>query len=244
MDKEEILAEIRRTAKENGGQPLGRGRFEKITSISSWEIGRHWARYSDALVEAGFEPNKFDISGFSDDFLMQSMLNIIKDFGKFPTRGEMRLTRVKDPSFPSDDVYFRRYGGKNNLIKKLMEYCSGKSEYEKQLTILEPLYVVENINSEQGISDNGSSASGFVYLVRGHPGEYKIGRTNLVDRRLSELGATASIEQELVWEIKTDDPAGIEAYWHRRFQEKRMKGEWFRLNPNDVKTFKRWRRIY
>ncbi len=80
---------------------------------------------------------------------------------------------------------------------------------------------------------------GFVYLVRGHPGEYKIGRTNLVDRRVPELGAISPVEQMLVHEIKTADPAGVEAYWHARFAGQRMRGEWFRLNAADVKAFKR-----
>jgi hypothetical protein len=80
--------------------------------------------------------------------------------------------------------------------------------------------------------------------VRGHPGEYKIGRTNLVDRRVSELGVTSPVEQTLVHEIKTDDPVGSEAYWHSRFGGKRMRGEWFRLNAADVRAFKRWRWIY
>ncbi len=238
MNKEDIISEIKRTAKENGGKPLGRERFERSTGVKAYDVNRYWARWNDALIEAGFEPNALN-AAYDDSLLLSKLANLIIELGKFPTKNEIRLKSFNDQNFPSPNT-FDRLGNKHQLVTKLIAFCSNEEEYASAVEILRQIPIVR---TDEGVS-GGEVKYGFVYLVKGHPGEYKIGRTNLVDRRLSELGATASIEQELVHEIKTDDPAGIEAYWHRRFADKRMRGEWFKLSPDDVKTFKRWRRIY
>ena len=69
---------------------------------------------------------------------------------------------------------------------------------------------------------------------------YKIGRSNSsVGRRNYELNVQMPEEVTLIHEIKTDDPVGIEAYWHKRFEDKRKSGEWFDLDLKDVQAFKR-----
>jgi len=79
---------------------------------------------------------------------------------------------------------------------------------------------------------------GFVYLMK-HGKYYKIGKTNATGRREYELAVQLPEKLRTIHVIKTDDPNGIEEYWHKRFETKRGNGEWFDLETADVQAFKR-----
>jgi hypothetical protein len=68
---------------------------------------------------------------------------------------------------------------------------------------------------------------------------YKIGKSDCVEKRHYELGIKLPEEIKIIHKIKTDDPNGIETYWHKRFEGKRKGGEWFDLSSSDVTAFKR-----
>jgi hypothetical protein len=73
MDRAFILSEIRRCAEASGGLPPGKARFEAETGIpESFWASRYWARWGDALREAGFDPNVMQ-QPYSDDHLLQKL---------------------------------------------------------------------------------------------------------------------------------------------------------------------------
>ena len=80
-------------------------------------------------------------------------------------------------------------------------------------------------------------------MLRGPGSRYKIGRTNAFGRRRRELSIQLPFDTRKVHVIETDDPPGVEAYWHQRFSTKRINSEWFELDGNDVAAFKRWKRL-
>ena len=71
---------------------------------------------------------------------------------------------------------------------------------------------------------------------------YKIGHTNSPLRRHREVRLNLPDPTNIVHTIETDDPKGIEGYWHRRLAEKRVHDtEFFELHALDIAAFKKRR---
>lgn len=243
MEKEHIIGEIRRTANANGGVALGWRRFEAETGIRYYDwFGQHWARWGDAVREAGFEPNRMS-EAYDDAFLVVQLVLLTRRLGRVPTQGDLYLATKNDPEFPSEKV-FRRLGSKPRRAARVLAHCEANPGYEDVAALWRQVPTAER-PSRAAEEQDFLAVVGFVYLLKhGTRREYKIGRTNNPLRREGELGVQLPEKCEPIHYIKTDDPEGVEAYWHRRFASKRKEGEWFKLTPQDVRAFKRWRRIY
>jgi hypothetical protein len=239
MDKAHIVAEIQRTAAANGGQPLGFGRFKKETGINKHDwYGKHWVRWNDAVVEAGFSPNQL-IKPFDDAYVIETLAKFIQALGHFPVEGEIRMRSREDDTFPSYYV-FNRVGLKAELAAKVIDYCSQRDGLEAVAEICRPI-AAERAATETVPENSDNRADlkfGHVYLFRSGK-HYKIGHSNSAGRREYELAIQLPEKLTAVHTISTDDPVGIEDYWHRRFAIKRLNGEWFSLDATDIRAFKR-----
>jgi len=231
--RHDIIAEIRRIAKDSGGAPPGRRTFLSLTGIkeADW-LGRYWTKWSDALAEAGYPPNRLS-TAFSEEFLLERLALLARELAHYPLRAELKMKRRADPTFPSHGT-FERLGSKSTIAAALLQY-SRKHGYDDVAAMCEPFAAIAGPRPKPGRPQPPKLGS--VYLIRSGR-LYKVGRTSAMGRREYELNIQLPQEPKLVHEIKTDDPVGIEHYWHERFKERRTRGEWFQLTPEDVAAFK------
>ncbi|MHC4270273.1 MAG: GIY-YIG nuclease family protein [Planctomycetota bacterium] len=231
MKKNHILNEICRTANKENNQALGEARLEKETGIQrkDW-YGIHWANYGEAVKEAGCKPSKFQVA-YDEERIEKKLIVFIHENNKFPTNAQLKLERRRNKDFPSHGV-FTNLGKKHERARKVIEYCEKNNIYPDVIEICLPLCKPDENNE------------GFVYLIK-HDKDYKIGKAKHAGKHNYDLGLIMPREIKEIHKIATDDPAGIEKYWHDRFKDKKMigkkrlKGERFNLTSQDVKAFKR-----
>ena len=231
--REHIISEIKRLAALAGGQAPGSKLFVGTTGIieSKWR-GKYWARWGDALIEAGFQPNQWTEKSDANT-IINGVIAACRHYARFPTDSELSMLRSSDPTIPSPKTIRDNFGGRPDLIFAVAKRIKGDPEYSDVSAML-PTVTAARPEAPKGTK----AVDGHVYLIKS--GDfYKIGRSDELERRVKEIRIALPDAATLVHSITTDDPPGIEAYWHRRFADRRANGEWFKLSPDDVKVFLR-----
>jgi hypothetical protein len=160
MDKQHIIDEIRRTSKD--GKAIGQKLFFTETGIRVHEWhGKYWAKWGDALIEAGFGENEWQVA-YDEADIFENLVDLTKRLGRYPTKAEMQLERRRNITFPSPHP-IRRLGSKKQIIKKLIDYCQQVGS-EDVLAILREIPIVGE--SEEPIEhDDSKPQLGYVYLL-------------------------------------------------------------------------------
>lgn len=239
--KRDILEKIRKIATETGEAP-GQTRFANLTGVKEhvWR-GKFWRGWSEALAETGFAPKEWVVR-HDDAYLLQNAADLTTKLQRFPLAVDMRLEGSNNPDFPSYTAIKRRWN-MLELANAVAEFCDGMGrradgELARKYAASRPASTDEELQAN--LAD---TALGHVYMQR-HGTDYKIGSTKSLNKRGRQIQIELPQEIELVHSILTDDPAGVEAYWHKRFAAKRTRGEWFKLTRAEVAAFKRWSKIW
>lgn len=225
-----ILGEIIRLARERQCTPPGEEQFRTETGISPARWRKFWPRWSAAVLEAGLTPNT-PTPRIARDEILAAVAEVSRQHGRIPTETEIELARASNSSIPGRSTMRRHFPRKTDLLRALASWAAEDPARSD---------VAEFLPAPSDFEDDGKDRGhqGYVYLLR-YGGDFKIGRSGDLERRIRSIGVSMPERMELVHSIRTDDPPGIEAYWHRRFAANRRNGEWFQLKPADVAAFRR-----
>ena len=226
--REHIISEIQRLALADNGKAPGRLAFTAATGITmgKW-CGVYWARWSEALADAGCSANSMQPRLNSDDIIVQVAI-LCRQLGRMPTSSDMKLKSNQHSDFPSEKTVYNHFdniAGVRSALRRLAE----TPEYADLIGMIPT--ETKNTNST-----STKSREGLVYLLKSGA-HYKIGRSDNLERRVKQIAISLPERVNLIHAIRTDDPVGIEAYWHNRFAERRANGEWFNLSAGDLKAF-------
>jgi Meiotically up-regulated gene 113 len=228
-----ILSEIKRLAAAADGRPPGQSVFAKETGIAQhkWR-GVFWAKWGDALLDAGFEPNDWN-SKSDTGKILEKFAELVLASGRILTNSEIDLARRSDSSVPSSKYVLSHFGGKASLASTLINLGNENPKFA----------ALKDIVAEQDVERSSEPNAdrlidGWVYLLKSGD-NYKIGRSDNLERRVKQISVAMPDATNLFHAIQTDDPVGIEEYWHKRFADRRLNGEWFKLTKSDIAAFKR-----
>ena len=165
-----IIAEIRRLAEANEGQPPGCQIFEAETGIryAEW-YGIHWARWRDALTEAGYAPNTIQTK-LDADAVLQKVVEAYRHFGRVARDGELRLYGRSHSDVPAHTTISNHFGGKAALIEAVRDWTTSRTEFQDVLALhLPPASALQ--------TKKRAARDGCVYLIQAGQ-HYKIGRSD------------------------------------------------------------------
>lgn len=143
------------------------------------------------------------------------------------TNGGGRQIVINHPGSFYDDLlkdWDRLY-----YVRPLIEVNTAFSDYMRQCRHLRDDLADKNMLVH---------ADGYVYLIQAASGFYKIGRTANPKNRIRTFSVKLPFEVDYLCLIKTKNMYKLERELHKRYEKKRVRGEWFKLSPADVEYIK------
>jgi len=239
-----LIEEVKQSATD--GVPPGKRRFCRLTGHKCYDWEKYGWRWRDVTRHAGLAANqmKWHKEKRSDDDLFFRLATLTRQLGEIPVAVDYHRAHREDPAFPTHYTFICRLGRKRKMVGALIDYARREGGWDDVVQIAENWLTLPPAPAERSLRSDPAKAGlpgeklDHVYLLKS--GRYhKIGRSKSARRRRRLIGLKMPEEVRLVHAIQTNDAPGIERYWHQRFADKRVNGEWFQLTPADVREFKR-----
>src|SRR5262245_52461929 len=145
-------------------------------------------------------------------------------------------------------VWVQRFRDRDTLMLQWLDPGTGKRK-SKSAGTCDPeeaswlaRQLERELNEAGGVAvarRRAQSPRGYVYLIEGDEGCFKIGKSRNPDARVLQLAAGFSGDLGLVHQIQTDDMRWLEGLLHRKFAGQRIRGEWFALDDKDLARLSR-----
>jgi hypothetical protein len=233
VEQKQIINEYNNLKTSLGNPPTSLEFYEKSSVSKYAAILAFGSRaFSKIQKAAGDEPRIFRRPGRSEAEFFHTYGALVRELQELPNEAEWKHRRIK----PTVSGYCKKLKIRWSEIPiKFREWASDKTEWKDVVKIC----ALRLMGKRSGATQRALAASGYVYLIKLGK-HFKIGKTNAVGRREYELGLQLPERLKTIHAIETDDPAGIEAYWLKRFKDKRKRGttEFFDLSQSDINVFK------
>lgn len=166
--------------------------------------------------------------------------NVLRDIENLDCSENFRvnnfsISSYKDSSGKANKIYLIT---KNGFIFLVMGY-TGKEASEIKEALIKEFDKLEDDNFIINIPNLVSSKAydGFIYVIKAKGTDlYKIGCSNDINKRIATLETIIPFDLELIYSYRLDSKLKfkLESELHTLLQDKRHKGEWFKLNDNDI----------
>jgi len=163
--KEFILDEIRKQAQLNGNNSISLKQFCKASGIKTNQIcGKYWAKWNDAVSEAGLLPNRMPVSP-SRDFLCLKMAEFINELGRYPSKNELSHRAFVTNSFPHPSTFTNSLGDRFVTAKYVLDYCTHNDVYKSAAEVCNEIYK-KGVEEDEAFAKKYKGLKNFVALEK------------------------------------------------------------------------------
>jgi len=130
-----------------------------------------------------------------------------------------------------------------NEMKRLAEYLHYSSENLDEDSLIddeidELMAEIVKHDAPKKRTSVKKDKRGYIYIIKGENGRYKIGASKTPEKRCSSLSLASCEKHTLIHFFECEDMYKREKEIHEKYKDKRAHSEWFELSKDDISEIK------